>query len=316
MEDYRIAVRLLSPLGTPWQSDTVFGHIAWHYAHGRGHCSVEALLEPFREGVPPFVLSDGFPVGLLPRPLLGEPATTQDPEAFDAAKRRRKCRWVSITDFERLIGGDTACWSIVEEPWEVHSTPHAAINRLTESTTGTPEQEAERDAVGEAVGNVYATDVLVLRTAYRNSIDLYVRAEAGWIGHVVDALREIARVGFGRDRATGCGAFEVVGEPARASLGASVPEPDGFVSLSTYCPAAGDPTEGRWRLRVKHGKLGENAGGGDPFKHPLVQLEPGAAFRTPGPPRSYYGRAVEGLAPGLPKAIQCCYTLAVPCQYL
>jgi len=124
-------------------------------------------------------------------------------------------------------------------------------------------------------------------------------------------LAERAPLGFGRDRSTGAGAYEVVDCQPWDGFG-DLPGASGFVSLSSYCPAKDDPTAGRWRIRLKYGKLGENAGGGNPFKRPLLQLEPGAIFLTD-KVRPYYGRVVSDIAPGMPQAIQNCYTLAVPC---
>lgn len=313
MQDYRLTVRLLSPLGTPWQSDTVFGHLAWQVAYGRGPCSIEEFLEPFRRGEPPFVLSDGFPRGLMPRPLLPEvPAGDPTPEAYAMAKQRRKCRWVSADDFAAIAAGSSGGWHVVADPWVAAEVPHAAINRLTECTTGTPEQEEERRASG-APGNLYATTVRALAPGHADQLDLYVRAGEEWVDRVDELLRLVSVVGFGRDRSTGCGAFEVLGDPEPVELGPPEASADGFVSLSTYVPAAGDPVDGRWQIRLKKGQLGEGTCS-DSRKYPLLQLEPGAVFRTGGPPRAFYGRAVEGIAPGMPEAIQCGYALAVPCQ--
>jgi CRISPR-associated protein Csm4 len=313
MEDHLITIRLLAPLGTPWQSDTVFGHIAWHYAYGRGPGGIEEFLEPFRAGEPSFVLSDGFPHGALPRPLL--PSAVIDvttPAEYALAKSRLKARWVSTEDFGRLVGGESHSWQPVRDPWVRVQVPHAAVNRLTESTTGTPEQEAVREAEG-APGNVFVTDLWALEDPCEPLLDLYLRATPEWADRVLEALEWISHTGFGRDRGTGCGAFEVVGIKS-ASILSGAAKPNGFVSLSSYCPAAADPTDGHWRLRLKRGKLGEAAGGDNPFKRPLLQMEPGAVFWTDAPLRPFYGRVIEGLAPAKPEAIQNCYTLAVPAR--
>ena len=73
MKDYAIKLKLLSPTGTPWQSDTMMGHMAWQVAFGRCDLEIDEFLLLFDEYEPPFVVSDGFPEGLLPRPLLSVP---------------------------------------------------------------------------------------------------------------------------------------------------------------------------------------------------------------------------------------------------
>ncbi|MEI9479639.1 MAG: hypothetical protein WCO26_24135, partial [Deltaproteobacteria bacterium] len=68
--DFRFDVRPLSPGGTPWQSDTIMGLMAWAVALNEGESAIREFLEPFLAGDPPFVVSDGFPSGLLPNPLI------------------------------------------------------------------------------------------------------------------------------------------------------------------------------------------------------------------------------------------------------
>ncbi len=68
-EDYRILVEPTGPIGTPWQSDTLFGHFVWLVAMQEGKAAVQKFLEPFLDREPPFILSDGFPENLLPSPL-------------------------------------------------------------------------------------------------------------------------------------------------------------------------------------------------------------------------------------------------------
>jgi CRISPR-associated protein Csm4 len=63
---YRLTIRLKSPIGTPWQADTIIGHLAWMERFKEGESGVKAFLSPFLKGEPPFVLSDGFPEDLLP----------------------------------------------------------------------------------------------------------------------------------------------------------------------------------------------------------------------------------------------------------
>lgn len=312
MRDYRIRIRLRSPIGTPWQSDTLFGHLAWHVAHGRTNMTIEEFLQPFREGCPPFVLSDGFPDELLPRPFLpilsDRPSTTQD---YALAKRREKAQFVTQEDFQNIRRGDVTNWRLVDDPWQHFELLHASINRFTGTTTG---PETEEDQVAEAAGHLFPTRLAVPRGEDRTILPLsiYLRAEDPWGKLIPDMLAEMAPLGYGRDRSTGTGAFELIDVQPFDGF-ASLPVANGFVSLSSYCPARHDPTRGRWKIRLKYGKLGENAGGGNPFKRPLIQFEPGAVFLTDCPPKPYYGRAVEGIAPGMPEAIQCCFTLAVPC---
>ena len=307
--DYRLRLRLLSPLGTPMQSDMLFGHLAWQAAWRGGDEGVAAFLKPFLAGEPPFVLSDAFPAGLLPRPQFSEPpsvSAAQDRREFAASKRRLKAPFVSADDFVRLLAGP-ADIAPMDSPWVFVETLHARIDRSTDTTT--------------PGGQLFATQAQSLADGY-DGVDVYVRALDGWRERIMDMFAELSRTGFGRDKSAGSGAFEVVSMDTFPCFSA-LNDANGFVSLSTYMPKADDPTEGRWRLRVKRGYLGEMAGDGNPWKRTMIQLEPGAVFQTGGAPKPWYGRMVRDIAPGMPRdeehgkpgAVQCGLTLAVPCRW-
>lgn len=301
--DWQLTLRLLAPLGTPMQSDTLFGHLCWQVAFGEGEQAVAAFLEPFLAGNPPFVLSDAFPAGLLPRPLLPcKTAPQADRQQYAARKKWEKAPFVTIQGFQDLVAGTSAAPQPVANPWIKLKTPHAAIDRLID-TTGPRDTPA---------GQFFHTESWALE--HDNRLHLYLRDLAGCWNRPLQLLQQLSRTGFGRDKSTGCGQFVV--ESCQPWDGfAGCPEPDAFVSLSTFMPAPHDPSDGRWRCHVKRGYLGEHAGAGNPFKRPLVQLQPGAVFRTRQPLRPFYGRMVPQVAPGMPAAVQCGFTLAVPCRW-
>jgi len=303
-QDWRMTLRLLSPLGMPMQSDTLFGHLCWQVAFADGDEGVKAFLEPFLEGQPPFVLSDAFPAGLLPRPFLPRAfARASSPQEYADRNRWEKAAFLSVDDFLRLARGEQTPVRPVEDPWKTVETPHAAINRLID-TTGSREDPA---------GQFYHTEALAL--AGDGWVQVYVRARPSWNERVLDLFQRLSLGGFGRDKSVGYGQFSVESfQPWEGFHGFE--GADAFVSLSTLMPAAGDPVDGRWRLRVKRGYLGEHGGQGNPFKRPLLQLVPGAVFRVADdPPRPFYGRMVPEIAPGMAEAVQCGYALSVPCRW-
>jgi CRISPR-associated protein Csm4 len=283
------------------QSDTLFGHLAWHVARRDGPEAVAEFLMPFLDGDPPFILSDAFPAGLLPRPLL--PFTGRAAEggrdAYAEAKRRGKAPFIRAKDFPAVAAGTETAPEPVSSPWMTLETPHASIDRNTWTTT--------------PGGQFFLTEAETLANGF-DSVDVYIRAVEGWANRVTQLLRDMAPSGFGRDKSVGYGAYEVTDLKPIHDFG-QVDKPDSFISLSTFMPAAADPIDGRWRIRVKRGYLGEMAGEGNPFKRPLIQFEPGAAFRAPQGLAPFYGRMVAGVAPGMPEAVQCGYTLSAPCRW-
>jgi hypothetical protein len=63
------------------------------------------------------------------------------------------------------------------------------------------------------------------------------------------------------------------------------------VVLSTFQPAATDPTDGAWEAFTKYGKLGPDFGLENVFKRPMILFRPGACFRSL-PARGWMGRAI------------------------
>lgn len=305
--DYRLRLRLRAPLGTPMHADTLFGHLVWQVVHDDGAGAVADFLEPFLAGRPPFVLSDALPAGPLPRPLLPTVLLAGDGTSRHAYSRARKIAKASFVPAEDLVrwAADPEWVPRLEmSPWLAVKMPHAAIDRMTGTTTpGGQFYETEYQALAPREG------------VEPGALDLYLRAEPDWADRVEALLRGVARTGFGRDRSTGLGTFEVAGTEDLTGLFGDPAGMDGFISLSSWVPATQDPTEGRWRLRVKRGFLSESAGGGNPFKRPLLQLEPGSVMRCGSVPAPCYGRMVRHIAPGMPEAVQYGFALAVPCRW-
>ena len=303
MKDYLIKIKLLSATGTPWHSDTIFGHLCWQVAFGALRMNIEDFLRPFKNGKPPFVLSDGFPEGLMPIPLIkANRAEAPDRVSYRLMKRQKKAPFCSVTDFLKICRGETNSFQPIDNPWKSAITAHASLDRNT-STTGEK---------GE--GGFYETESSFLesnRPEANANVDVYLRCESEWLDEVRLLFELMARSGYGRDKTTGLGVIEINSIDPFEEFG-ELKNPNGFVSLSSMVPAADDPIDARIRTRTKYGKIGEGIQI-NPFKRPLIQIEPGAVFCTGDKPKEYYGRIVVNIAPGNPEVIQNCYALAAPC---
>jgi len=297
MQDYCLHIRLLSPVGTPWHSDTIFGHLCWQVVFGAIDIDIDTFLAPFRNGEPPFILSDGFPTGLLPRPLIfkaAEKAHTM--EEYARLKKLKKARYVTCKDFTRLRLGEESHDRFVDDPWRPVMLPHASPDRNTFST--------------DREGGFFETEAQYLD--HTGGLDIYVRTVPEWQDRLAHLFQACATVGFGRDKSIGMGAFKITGfEPV--DFLDNIENTNGFINLSSMVPAKDDPTEGWFRLRTKYGKLGEGIHG-NPFKRPLLQIEPGAVFRKTGEVKPYYGRLIHDIAPGDSRVVQNGYTMVVPCR--
>ncbi len=85
------------------RSDTLFSALCFAWAAIFGEDSLRALLEAFREGSPPFLISSAFPfygtIRFYPRPLLRPKLEA------DAAERVKDTRWVSEGIFKFWLDG-------------------------------------------------------------------------------------------------------------------------------------------------------------------------------------------------------------------
>lgn len=70
MQNYRINIKLKSSVITPFHSDTLWGHICWALRYTRGEKELLDFLDCYRSGKPPLIISNAFPRGYLPFPVL------------------------------------------------------------------------------------------------------------------------------------------------------------------------------------------------------------------------------------------------------
>lgn len=313
MELYRLNIRLTSPTGSLWQSDTLFGQLCWQVVFRDGEEALKSFLEPFLDGDPPFVLSDGFPAGLLPRPQLSrlDEGVASTIEEYRELKERRKSKYLTVTQFQDVRSGRKYEGKPPGSGWVRTETLHASLDRNTNRTGG-------EGSAGELFQTeAWLPDLGKETASARNAPDLhiYARASEDGLTTLEELLGLLSKVGFGRDKSVGLGQFLLLGLEKLEGWD-NIPDANGFMSLSSYVPATGDPTDGRWKIRVKKGMLGEHLALSElPFKRPLIQFEPGAVFRSDERPRPWYGRIASNVSPAFPGVVQGCQTVALPISF-
>ena len=293
MKTYKISLKIHGGFLTPFQADTLFGHLCWVVAHRRGEEGLREFLEPFVQGKPPFVISDGFPEQLLPKPLSADFIMKDIKER----KELKKTDFVTCEDFESLREGKECRLDVFPNPYTTYMIPHNRINRLTNSTS--------------KEGGVYS-----LRTTVVPQIIIYLKAiSEDWKNKTMELFEELSKAGYGRKKSIGIGRLSI--NEVREFEFKRMEKPGGFVSLSNFCPAESDPTEGFYKTFVKYGKLGEEfTSCGNPFKRPLLMIKAGGCFKTDGTFRENYGRIIhEGVAPAKPEVVQYAYAFALPIVY-
>lgn len=282
-----LTINLKSSLITPFQADTLFGHICWaiRFLYGEASGRLEKFLASYENNdPPPLLISDGFPKGFLPKPIIS-PITPDDLENIvgkeDRVKKAGIIKEIKNLEyipkdlfFELTASGslnpknlfDTLFLhyekigktALMEVPMTIQ---HNSINRMNQTTTGLFFQE-ERFFKKDG-----------------NSFDVYLKTTMPF-DEIEGIFRFISEQGYGRDKSTGKGHFEI-----EINEGIDLPEsghPNAFMSLSSYMPHDKAPTNGHYRLIHKYGKLGGIFAKGtlekNPFKKPLIMFAAGSTF--------------------------------------
>lgn len=294
--DYRVELTVGSPIVTPFQSDTIFGHICWAirflaWKDEEKEYKLAAFLTRFdTEEGPPLLVSDGFPKDYLPKPIL-PPLTQADLEEIMGLEKRIENSF-RIKTIKRMR-------LVPKEKFKALQmdamTPAKIFRALKNSSEGINQPEAGQETVmvqhntvnrisGRVETGLYAQEETFFREEC-GRYEVYLRTNYFKPEELNRIFKFIGEGGFGRDKSTGKGQFTF-----EINEGMDIPEcpkANAFMTLSSYIPSENDPTRGHYGLIHKFGKLGGlYAKGtpevyGNPFKVPLIMFSAGSTFFDP-----------------------------------
>jgi len=290
MNGYTVHLEMKSPLVTEFQSDTIFGHICWavRYLQWPEGERLSDFLDAYRQGaVPPLLVSNGFPKGYLPKPVI--PPVSQDELKEAIGNGDRVTQSQRIKRIKKLV-------LIPREIFDGLANEMITPKRLFKSlydhyldkTFDMPAQGSVvmHNSVNRATGRVDSGLYSQEETFFPDNggeFVIYLKGDYFTKMELERIFGFIAMEGFGKDKSTGKGHFKFTIEP-----GIDLPQcdcPDSFMSLSSFIPTSSDPTDGHYTLLHKYGKLGggfaSGASGsdGNPFKKPLLMFAAGSTFR-------------------------------------
>lgn len=232
------------------------------------------IIEPALSGQPPFILSDAFPGDWLPLPAVVRLLDW----AAEERKAVKRAKWLSREAFARMQhGARPTSDDLIRKRGAVEYTQ--LRNNIARYSSAT----------GDG-GGLFASRETVL-DAEVNELTIYARIAGTFKNAFWSLFEELAECGFGADRSAGKGQFRLSSELEPANDIDRQPQSNGCIVLSTFQPAATDPTDGAWESFTKYGKLGPDFGLENVFKRPMIVLRPGACFRGP-PHLGWVGRAV------------------------
>jgi len=261
---------------TPWQSDTLSGMLCGAIARLEGADVLrDHVINPAMAGRPPFVLSDALPGDRFPVPFHVRRIDCPPQER----KALKRARWISTDGFQSLQRGDGLALPDLfghDDCFHESAYLHNTISRVSNTT-------------GDS-GSLYAREECLLAHGIAR-LTVFVRVRAEFRELFWRAVQELATTGFGADRSAGKGQFHIDGALEPTDFLDNIECPTSAFLLSTFQPAANDPSEGAWDAFTKYGKLGPEFGLENVFKRPLVLLKAGAVFQTT-EARTWFGRAI------------------------
>lgn len=305
----RLRLALSAPLGTPLTSGTLFGHLCWAIRDRDGEGGLLRWLDGQAEA--PWILSDGMPAGLLPRPLLPPQAPPRDQgtRQADEAKARARLPWIALEGFLAVRGALSEAAiapHLRADPADIHAMDGSDLAQVRRAHNSI---DRRRGTTPEEGGLFFVDEDW--RHAVAPHRDVYLRTTAP-PAEVCKLFAAIGEQGYGRDATWGRGRFTVAEEVT------AVPELDGHdgprrLSLS-HGSIGANMAEPRYRLTTHYGKLSDRMAvqGYRVWKRPLLLARPGMTFRAldEGP----FGRLLDDVHQDHPGIRHDARHLALPCR--
>lgn len=327
MTTYRIKLYPLGPWATPFQADTLFGHLAWIVRKTKGESELEDFLMPFRDGSPNFLLSDAFFGDNLPFPQIAPDLMGKLEGEYSDFKSFKKERDLSYTNFKALISDNpsealkVAFDAFVEKRNHSNKEISSGIDKKSSlcDQVNLHNSIDRRTFTTPSEGGLYPLKETFCSPG--DYLTLYVRCESDMAKRLYDLLVILGEIGYGKKRTIGRGAFEIKEAGFEPVEGLDYSGGD-FVTLAPFIPENGqiDLDKSRYSLRLKKGRLGEDfANNGHPFaKRPFQMIAPGSVIKPASDNQKVFGRALGkevDLIPGgegvLEKVIHYAYAFPV-----
>ncbi|MFH1672278.1 MAG: hypothetical protein ABIF87_02455 [Pseudomonadota bacterium] len=291
-DKYTVEIEFLSSVETPLHADTIFGHICWAYRYLNDEEDLKIFLSLYDENPtqPLLLVSNGFPKGYLPKPVI-PPINQEDlqkvvkeDERIEASfkiKTIKKADIIPKEIFKKLQRNKIRPLDLFAAMYE--NDNYRGIMREKEGHQAVMVQHNTIDRIQGSArrGGLYAQDETFFDPT-QSAFEVYLKTSFFSFEELTRIFEFIRMQGFGRDKSTGKGHFSL-----KIRGGIDLPEsaePNAFMTLSSYVPAKNDPIKGYYNIIHKYGKLGGAYAAGspdvynNPFKVPLIMFSAGSTF--------------------------------------
>lgn len=286
--DYTVELKLKGPIITQFQSDTIFGHVCWalSFLPWAGDGRLEDFLALYDTAAsPPLLVSDGFPSGYLPKPVLppltqkmldGAVGTLDRVEKSHRIKAVKNLAYMPASHFSKMNEHEMDPEVLFKTLFNEYDTIAGELGRMQTSVV----QHNTVDRIRNTVTEGLYTQEERFYVGDSGTFAVFIRTNHFSADELQKIFNFIGEQGYGKDKSTGKGHF---GASVTPGIGVKDHEnPNAFMTLSSYVPAAGDHVSGYYRILHKYGKLGWLFAGGsldrNPFKKPLIMFGAGSTF--------------------------------------
>jgi len=315
---------------TPLESDTVFGHICWAMEYlgiFTGDKNVSRFLEKFNGPEPPLIISNAFPEGYLPFPLLPPMSKDEKKELENEFKEKMKDQTGGESnrgmklEFEhclkrysrhKFVSLDTF-FKHRHQVSYFHLYRDMVLDRfplpLHEPQTANVDHNAIDRISGRVLEGMFFSSPATFYPP-QMTLCIYLKTDFFTPGDLQAIFGYIGANGFGADKTTGHGRFDY--ELIEGLPFGQVNDFNAYLLLSNTNPSILDRHAVYYSARTKFGRVGGEysmLAGKSPLKNPVVILEPGAIVKS-GEPVEYLGENFHDIHPQFPGI--CHYGIGFP----
>ena len=287
MKLYQIDIKPSGGFYTPIKGDTLFGMFCWAVVDRFGEGRLTELLEGYTDGKPFIVVSDAFPRGFLPKPVLPFPYYKKEGknEELNAKDRKKFKRREWLPADKIFLPTNQMADSFAEVPFMKKSL----------KTANSVDPETNHASGGKY--SAYMTEQI----HYQGELTVYAVVDETRISaeEVKELFEQIGLTGYGKKASSGGGKFSV-SEMKPVSF--DNPSCTALMTLAPCVPAAGefDADKSFYKVFVRFGRHGNKAAlSENPFKNPVMTMDTGAVL-TPKSPTTdapvFVGTGVKGVS--------------------
>lgn len=287
MKLYQIDIKPSGGFYTPIKGDTLFGMFCWAVVEKFDEDRLTELLDGYTENRPYIVLSDAFPKGYLPKPVL----------PFSYYKKEGKNEELNAKDRKKFKRREWLPADKIFLPTNQMAASFAEVPFMKKSLKTANSVDPETNHASGGKYSAYMTEQI----HYQGELTVYAVVDETRISaeEVKELFEQIGLTGYGKKASSGGGKFSV-SEMKPVSF--DNPSCTALMTLAPCVPAAGefDADKSFYKVFVRFGRHGNKAAlSENPFKNPVMTMDTGAVL-TPKSPTTdapvFVGTGVKGVS--------------------